>query len=444
MKRLILPAIVLIVLLVAGVAGLVWLVRPAAPSLSMDHRAELEAVYEDLAGTSTDSEENAWPEFEALTAAYQRLSERVGPAADPSLAAKQLLDIKLENEGELELAEAGRQMLNAPELDELDRLLDKVAAADHFIGPIELPTDWSAQQGAATTPRMEQAGASRGLARLQSARSMAALAERDFDYALLQIERAIGLSVVYAQRPDLMARLMSIAMRGLALSDVRRVAFYTNDRDVLERLEVLIDAAGDLPPVMSVYEGERLMLLATIADISVPAIPFLSAGSAGEAKLADEFYDRLIAWSERPAADRTGPSPAAWLQAKPLERYPIVGMLGPSVEGSLRSEQQMVLYESATRAAVAVCRYMLDEGVPPPTIEALVPRYLGAVPSDPFRGEGLVYRPQPDPHTGAPFTLYSVGHDGVDDGGLPSRPRGRTENTGWDESFTREWIPEQE
>ncbi len=64
--------------------------------------------------------------------------------------------------------------------------------------------------------------------------------------------------------------------------------------------------------------------------------------------------------------------------------------------------------------ALAIRLYELDHGRRPQRLEDLVPDYLPAVPADPFAADGraLGYRlhgPQP--------LLYSVGQDGVDDGG---------------------------
>lgn len=43
-------------------------------------------------------------------------------------------------------------------------------------------------------------------------------------------------------------------------------------------------------------------------------------------------------------------------------------------------------------AAVALRRHRLDRGSYPPTLDALVPTYLPAVPIDPFTGRPLDYR----------------------------------------------------
>ncbi len=63
---------------------------------------------------------------------------------------------------------------------------------------------------------------------------------------------------------------------------------------------------------------------------------------------------------------------------------------------------------------MAVRRYQLEhDGALPKSLEELVPAYLEAVPADPFSEGRLIYRPAFDS-----YLLYSVGSDGVDDGGL--------------------------
>ena len=61
---------------------------------------------------------------------------------------------------------------------------------------------------------------------------------------------------------------------------------------------------------------------------------------------------------------------------------------------------------------LAVRCYQAEQGRAPASLEQLVPKYLRRVPSDPFNGRPLVYRPQ-----GSNWVLYSVGENGVDDGG---------------------------
>lgn len=78
---------------------------------------------------------------------------------------------------------------------------------------------------------------------------------------------------------------------------------------------------------------------------------------------------------------------------------------------------QKVMMVEANKAlvvtAIAIKRHQLRSGNLPPTLDALVPEFLTAVPRDPVDGKPLRYQPMPDGR----FLLYSVGENGIDDGG---------------------------
>lgn len=60
----------------------------------------------------------------------------------------------------------------------------------------------------------------------------------------------------------------------------------------------------------------------------------------------------------------------------------------------------------------AIERYRLTTGTPPERLDDLVPAYLDSLPEDPFDQQLLRYR-----NEGNGYTLYSIGANGVDDGG---------------------------
>ena len=62
---------------------------------------------------------------------------------------------------------------------------------------------------------------------------------------------------------------------------------------------------------------------------------------------------------------------------------------------------------------LAIDEYRLERGHLPESLAELVPRYLPSIPLDPFSGQPLVYRQRSDG-----YLLYSVGANGVDDGGV--------------------------
>jgi hypothetical protein len=63
---------------------------------------------------------------------------------------------------------------------------------------------------------------------------------------------------------------------------------------------------------------------------------------------------------------------------------------------------------------LALRAYELDHGSYPPALAALVPAYLPEIPNDPFTSGPLRYRAVANT-----YVLYSVGPDGIDDGGKP-------------------------
>jgi hypothetical protein len=69
-------------------------------------------------------------------------------------------------------------------------------------------------------------------------------------------------------------------------------------------------------------------------------------------------------------------------------------------------------------AAIAVMRFQLENGHYPADLDSLVPKFVGAIPLDPVDDQPLRYRVEKDGN----YTLYSVGENGVDDGGNPAVP----------------------
>ena len=72
----------------------------------------------------------------------------------------------------------------------------------------------------------------------------------------------------------------------------------------------------------------------------------------------------------------------------------------------------IIAHERLLDVELALRCYESEQGRAPTGLEQLVPQYLQRVPSDPFCGRPMLYRPQ-----GTNWLLYSVGEDGVDDGG---------------------------
>ena len=74
---------------------------------------------------------------------------------------------------------------------------------------------------------------------------------------------------------------------------------------------------------------------------------------------------------------------------------------------------------SLARVAIALERHRQAHGEYPETLDDLLPRFLEPLPPDPVNGGPLHYRRD----TPDRFTLYSIGLNQQDDGGVPSVPR---------------------
>ncbi len=78
----------------------------------------------------------------------------------------------------------------------------------------------------------------------------------------------------------------------------------------------------------------------------------------------------------------------------------------------IKYEARRLMYMRLTRVILAVQRYRLTYKILPAKLSDLVPEFMEAVPIDPFDGKQLRYK-----ITKNRYIVYSVGKDGIDDGG---------------------------
>lgn len=97
-------------------------------------------------------------------------------------------------------------------------------------------------------------------------------------------------------------------------------------------------------------------------------------------------------------------------------RYRFTMVSIPNTWVASRTAVRAETFRRLTVTAIALERFKLRQGRPPPDLEALVPEFLSAVPVDPMSGKALCYQPQPEQN----FLLYSAGENGRDDHGDPT------------------------
>lgn len=101
-------------------------------------------------------------------------------------------------------------------------------------------------------------------------------------------------------------------------------------------------------------------------------------------------------------------------------RYLVSSMAIPNYARAVDRAVQAETERQMTLAAIALKRFHVRHSNWPPSLGALVPEFLAAVPYDYMSAKPLCYHPMAD----AGYVLYSVGEDGKDDGGDPTPPPG--------------------
>lgn len=88
--------------------------------------------------------------------------------------------------------------------------------------------------------------------------------------------------------------------------------------------------------------------------------------------------------------------------------------------------------------AIALKKFQLANGHLPAGLSELVPQFIASVPADTMDGKPLRYRPNLD----GTFLLYSVGDNGVDDGGNPTNLDSgiKTSSIYWANPKARDWV----
>ena len=119
-------------------------------------------------------------------------------------------------------------------------------------------------------------------------------------------------------------------------------------------------------------------------------------------------YDRQIANAKLPYAQKGAP--------EPNYNDPFVS---PELSRVRVNDARDLMGDNTLMLQLALRAYQLENGVYPPALKSLVPNYIKAVPADPFGGgEALRYK-----LNGKTYALWSIGPDGVDDGGKPIPPK---------------------
>jgi hypothetical protein len=251
-------------------------------------------------------------------------------------------------------------------------------------------------------------------------------------FVLLQIEAGNATDAIHGvvaelrlgeslkQDPMLISYLVRLSVDGMAIQSISEVL----NRRSLSQQQIL-DLQAELSIIQKTLRmnqaliGERCCLL---DDLMLQQGMGLGSTSVRWTGFWDtnlvrsmEFIDKLTTITQMQARDR-------WVNYQQLNDevdqlsvlYFMTKMLLPSLSRIGMVELRSNTSVDCARAALGVEQFRLAEGRLPESLDQLVPKYLDAVPIDPFDGKPLRYK-----RLDKGYTIYSVGEDGEDNGGVP-------------------------
>ncbi len=298
-------------------------------------------------------------------------------------------------------------------------------------------SDWKIDfTGPALEVKLPQLGAYRKLTRLLCLAAAAAHDAGDDPEAVEALRDALAMGRSLDATPLLLAHLVGLGVDATVTAAIEALA-PTLGAGAAEALRAL---AADLLDETARRKGLRNAFLAERAagydtferfrrgEIGLGGRPMptgprlLMNLASGPMWKLDEarILRRMTAYVE--AARRpTHPAAAAMLPdfrvpTSPLKRLGrmLSLMLMPCLERVFTLHFEAMASRRMAAAAVAIRLFQIDRGRRPEGLAELVPKYLPAVPADPFadRARPLSYLP-----AARPALLYSIGPDGKDDGG---------------------------
>jgi hypothetical protein len=283
-------------------------------------------------------------------------------------------------------------------------------------------------------------GKLRSLAQAAHYDAMLAIDSGNIHAAAISITDMLGLARTLEDEPALISQLVRLAIIRMAVATVERALAIGEFSDAdLSRLRGAFAALqqGDL--IARALVGERAMTIPRFrmsraemnrlakptdeepegsngAPVPGPAQVFFRATGFFERDLS--FYLRSmetnITLASLPPPRRLAVTNLLAQQDREARRryYIFSGLFLPPCDRAIVREIESFARARVAETALAVERFRRESGRLPQQLIELVPRFLTAVPADPFDGASLRYHP-----LSKGYVVYSIGPDGRDDGG---------------------------
>jgi len=417
--------LLVVVVLIVAVPTIVFFTWSARSSReAADELAKIQAAGEP---TAPDELERFYPTTPAERDSARMWLAAVQPLEGPAFrSAAEKLPIVGSGEGEIPSPGQPWPDLEAAEklLQQYEGSLRQLHAAAESGSPARYPADFS--QG--PTMHLEYVQSLRAGARLLLLEAHVRAHRGDAQGAARSIHAIFMLADSLKQEPVFISQLVRYALDGIGQTVLQRqlpaVAFPDGD---LERFQGHLRAVDYSDGAHRAMMGERVMGITATPDPSSMGpsgdVAVVSWGPFRDANLANylKYMNRIVAATKRPwpqarleTAQIGGDIQAATSGRSALSSpgHIMVRLVLPGTSRFLDAAVRATAFNRATDAVIAVERFRRASGRLPEKLEELVPKYLPQVPADPFDGQPLRYVLR-----NKEYVIYSVGEDGVDNGG---------------------------
>lgn len=276
------------------------------------------------------------------------------------------------------------------------------------------------------------------------------------DAALRTVRALLGTGRAIGDEPTLISQLVRIAIHAIAAQSLERaLAQGQPSAEALALAQQRLQAEEAENLLVYGIRGERAMSHATMQAVKAGNVNMagLTGGGPGNSLRTrlENMGGSVLARSSHPQLLRMLTECLRIVQLpehtqkEPLDRLEqevrhadfsnlFVRLLLPAVSKVASAGWRDKALLRCALVGVAAERFRLAQGRWPQTIEELCPTYLKMVPLDPYDGKALRMRALPDG-----LLIWSIGPDGVDDGGAANRKMVIAKGT---DLIFRLWSPE--
>ncbi len=298
--------------------------------------------------------------------------------------------------------------------------------------------DWDSGIEYGMVACMRPLGPIRSLAKLLSMRCKYLIINSDSDGAVNSIISALKMAGAQKRQSILIVYLIRNSCVALACSDVQYVLENSRPSEAaLTKLQQVLLEHDQPQALVRVMMAERAYSNSLRINVMPNNIKLKGDGRRRLALENDYMINIEGRWPSSPIAKQLAagylhdiaefievvrkPWPGVYQASKKYalrDKSLFGGVSAPALARAVVQHGRYLALVRWARAAIAVHRYKRDNGRCPDILQDLVPKYINAVPQDPFSGREMLYKYDQDG-----YVVYSIGDNLKDDGGETEQQR---------------------